>query len=111
MKTKIIIGVTMLMMVLAMVSVSAQYPTVVTDDSGPNVPAPTPTTGCNYSFVVNAPGGTFQAVQVVIDGTAYDLEYINGSWRGEFCCTPPVKYFYRVTTRFGTTFECSPHDL
>jgi hypothetical protein len=110
MKPRIIIGVAMLIMVLAMTSVSAQYPTVV-GDSEPSVPGPTPTVGCNYSFVVNVPGGTFQSVQVVIDGVAYDLEYINGAWRGEFCCTLPATYFYRITTRSGITFEASPHQL
>ncbi|HNR44258.1 MAG TPA: hypothetical protein PKH80_03750 [Methanofastidiosum sp.] len=62
MKSKLIVGLAVLMMVVAMASVSAQYPSVVTGgtSSSPLPPGPTLVSGCNYSFVVDAPSGTFQ---------------------------------------------------
>lgn len=113
MKAKRIIGLAIFMMVVAMTSVSAQYPSVATGDSGSSsLPqGPQLLTGCNYSFVVDAPLGTFQSVQVVVGGVAYDMVYENSAWRAEICSSPGQTYFYRVTTRFGVTFESSPHTI
>ena len=97
------------MMVIAITSVSAQYPSVVggTEDR----PLGPQQNGNNYSFVVDVPSGTFQSVQVLIDGVAYDLTYENGAWRGNFPAKPGQTYVYRITTRFGVTFEGSPRTL
>jgi len=113
MKAKLIVGLAIFMMVMAIASVSAQYPTVVTggSSSSPLPPGPQLLTGCNYSFVVDAPSGTFQTVQVVVGGVAYDMVYDNAAWRSEICTSPGQTYFYRVTTRFGVTFESSPHNI
>ncbi|HQG61877.1 MAG TPA: hypothetical protein PLU96_07360 [Methanofastidiosum sp.] len=100
-------------MVLAIASISAQYPTVVTGGVGPSPlpPGPTPTKGNNYSFIIDTPLGTFQSVQVLIDGIAYDLTYENGAWRGEFPAKSGQTYFYRITTRAGVSFESTPRRL
>ncbi|KYC53462.1 MAG: hypothetical protein AMQ22_00252 [Candidatus Methanofastidiosum methylothiophilum] len=105
MRAKFAIGLIVFVMAVATVSVSAEYPSVVDGDSGPNVPGPTKTVGCNYAFVVNAPLGTYQSVQVVIGGVAYDMIFDNSAWRAEICVSPGQTYFYRLTTRHGLKFE------
>ncbi|MCC7573675.1 MAG: hypothetical protein KO464_09890 [Candidatus Methanofastidiosum sp.] len=113
MKAKLVVGLAIFMMVVAMASVSAQYPSVATggSSSSPIPPGPTLVSGCNYSFVVDAPSGTFQSVQVVIGGVAYDMVYDNAAWRAEICSSSGQDYFYRITTRYGITFESSPHKI
>ena len=112
MKAKFIVGLSILMMIMAMASVSAQYPSVVTGGSSSSPLPPGPQQiGNNYSFVIDVPLGTFDSVQVIIDGIAYDLTYENGAWRGVFPAKPGQTYIYRITTRFGVTFETSPHKL
>jgi len=112
MKAKLIIGLAIFMVVMAMTSVSAAYPSVATGgESEDNRPLGPQKIGNNYSFVVDVPSGTFDSVQVIIDGIVYDLTYENGAWRGEFQAKPGQTYFYRIITRFGVTFESSPHTL
>ncbi len=111
MRAKLIVGLAIFIMAITVVGVSAQYPSVAEGDGGPNVPGPTRTTGCNYSFVVDAPLGTFQSVQVVVAGVANDMIYDNGAWRADVCTSSGQTYFYRVTTRFGVTFEGSIHKI
>jgi len=112
MKSKLIVGLAIFMVVGAMAAVSAQYPTAVTGGSSSSPLPPGPQQiGNKYSFIVDVPSGTFDSVQVIIDGIAYDLSYENGAWRGEFPAKPGQTYFYRITTRFGVTFESSPHTL
>lgn len=113
MKVTLALGILVIMLTITIGSISAQYPTVVpiADSNGPTPHGPTKTLGNNYLFIVNAPFGTFQSVQVVIGGIAYDMTYDNAAWRVEVPVLRGQTYFYRITTSSGVTFEGSIHKV